>query len=142
MSREEISIKAIDCILYNRRLWRESVELLEAQTSASVVAIPLLRAPGDPVGSVAVARATITQVLDVVDKAIRSLPREHRRIAKLKWERSMTHNEIADAINYSLSTVERRVAIIRKSVKAHLAAMDEEILTEFWGEIEGILRGY
>lgn len=137
----EVSDRAIDCILYNRRAWREKVDLLESRTATAVVALPLSRLPGDPVGQVATTRATVTSILDTVDRALRGLPKEHQRIADFKWGQSLTHNEIADRVHYSVRTVERRVNAIRASVRAHLVTRDRGMLSDFWRVIDGNLSG-
>lgn len=135
----EVSDRAIDCILYNRRAWREAVEMIEGRTAGSFVLLPVARAPGDPVGQAAVSRATITRILDAVDAVIRSLPKEHRHIVTLKWEQAMTHGEIADHVCYVVRTVHRRVCAIRASVRAYLIAMGEEALCDFWLTINQML---
>ena len=135
----EVSDKAIDCILYNRRAWREAVETIEGRTAGSIVLLPVARAPGDPVGRVATARATVTSILDAVDRALRGLPKEHQRIADFKWGQSLTHNEIADQVCYVVRTVHRRVNAIRASVRAYLIATGEEAMCDFWLTINQML---
>lgn len=135
----EVTIQAVDCILYNRRAWREAVELIEPKTSASIVTLPVSKAPGDPVGAVAVSRATVTFVLDIVDQTLKRLPREYRRIAKLKWDDMRTHKNIANIVRYSEKTVERRVDRIRNIVKNALESLGGDILPAFWREIDGKL---
>lgn len=135
----EVTIQAVDCILYNRRAWREAVELIEPKTSASIVTLPVSKTPGDPVGAVAVSRATVTFVLDIVDQTLKRLPREYRRIAKLKWDDMRTHKNIANIVRYSEKTVERRVDRIRNIVKNALESLGGDILPAFWREIDGKL---
>lgn len=135
----EVTIQAVDCILYNRRAWREVVELLEPRTSTSLVTLPVARIPGDPVGTVATSRATITFVLDAVDRTIKHLPREHQRIAKLKFEEFRTHKNIANAVGYSEKTIERRVEQVRNAVKNSLESLGYGNIQAFWREIEKML---
>lgn len=133
-----LSVQAIDCILYNRHAWQAAVELFEPRTSTSIVMLPVSR-PGDPVGAVAVSRATVTFVLDIVDQTLKRLPREYRRIAKLKWDDMRTHKDIANIVRYSEKTVERRVDRIRNIVKNALESLGGDILPAFWREIDGKL---
>ena len=135
----EVTMQAVDCILYNRRAWREAIELIEPKTSASIVTLPVSKTPGDPVGAVAVSRATVTFVLDIVDQTLKRLPREYRRIAKLKWDDMRTHKNIANIVRYSEKTVERRVDRIRNIVKNALESLGGDILPAFWREIDGKL---
>ncbi len=135
----EVTIQAVDCILYNRRAWREAVELIEPKTSASIVTLPVSKAPGDPIGAVATSRATITFVLDAVDRTIKHLPREHQRIAKLKFEEFRTHKYIANAVGYSEKTIERRVEQVRNAVKNSLESLGHGNIQAFWREIEKML---
>ena len=135
----ELSVRAVDCILYNRREWRELVMSLEPTTSTGLVVLPVSRRTGDPVGSIATARASVTFVLDVADRTLARLRAGDRRVARLKWDEFYSHKEIAHRLHMSESTVERRLARIRASVKASLEALGEGVLREFWRQIEGKL---
>ncbi len=137
--RCEVTTQAVDCILYNRHAWRAAVALLEPRTSASVVLLPVSKTPGDPVGSVATSKATVTFVLDVVDQSLKTLPREHQRIARLKWDEMRTHKNIGDTVNYSEKTIERRVEQVRNVVKNGLESLGGGILPAFWLEIDKML---
>lgn len=136
---DEVTTQAVDCILYNRHAWRAAIALLEPRTSTSFVTLPVSKMPGDPVGAVATSRATVTFVLDVVDQAIKMLPREHQRITRLKWDDMRTHKNIASVVNYSEKTIERRVEQIRGAVKNALETLGGDILPAFWREIDGKL---
>lgn len=137
--RCEVTTQAVDCILYNRHAWRAAVALLEPRTSASVVLLPVSKTPGDPVGSAATSRATITLVLDTVERALKYLPQEHRQIAKMKFDELKTHKNIAGAIGYSEKTIDRRVEQIRNTVKNSLESLGHSSVAAFWVEIEKIL---
>lgn len=133
---DRLEIRAIDCILYNRRVWREYVNMLEPHTGGSVVLLPVSGATGDPVASVAVARATVTMVLDAVDRALEHLPRQYRQIARLRYDEQLTYPEIAARVGYSTKTIERRVERIRRRVKSALEAGGSDIIADFWREID------
>lgn len=135
----KVTIQAVDCILYNRHAWSAAIALLEPRTSTSLVTLPVSKTPGDPVGAVAASRATITFVLDAVDRTIRHLPPEHKKIAKMKFEELKTHKNIADSIGYSEKTIERRVEQIRNTVKNSLESLGHSSVAAFWVEIEKIL---
>lgn len=135
----EITVQAVDCILYNRHAWKAAISLRQPKTSTSFVTLPVSKSPGDPVGTVATSRATITFVLDVVDRTIKHLPREHQRIAKLKFEEFRTHKSIANTIGYSEKTIERRVEQVRNAVKNSLESLGYGNIQAFWREIEKML---
>lgn len=135
----EVTTQAVDCILYNRHAWRAAIALLEPRTSTSFVTLPVSKTPGDPVGVVATSRATITFVLDAVDRTVRHLPPEHKRIAKMKFEELKTHKSIAKSVGYSEKTIERRVEQIRNTVKNGLESLGYSNIPAFWAEIEKML---
>ncbi len=135
-TKSSLSIQAVDCILYNRHAWREAVALLEPKTSTSVVTLPASRTPGDPVGSIAASKATMTFVLDVVEQTISTLPEEMQQVTERKWGRLETHRAIAEGIGYSEKTVERRVERIRVIVKNALETLGEGVLPAFWSEMK------
>lgn len=98
--------------------------------------LPVSGATGDPVASVAVARATVTLVLDAVDRALEHLPRHYRRIARLRYDEQLTYPEIAARVGFSEKTIKRRVDRIRLRVKFELQNLGIDLLAAFWREID------
>ncbi|NPV72113.1 MAG: hypothetical protein HPY55_16020 [Firmicutes bacterium] len=133
---DRLEIRAIDCILYNRRAWRQYVNMLEPYSGGSLVVLPVSRVTGDPVASVAVTRATVTTVLDAVDRALAHLPRHYRKIARLRYDEQLTYPEIAARVGFSEKTIKRRVDRIRLRVKFELQNLGTDILAAFWREID------
>ncbi len=132
----EIPITAIDYLLHNYNYLKREVESIQLG-SKGFARIPTKGAtPGDPVATVAIKRAELSMVLDAVDFAWRHLTPELRRIARAKYRRGWSNQEIAKRYYLSLSTVSRRLTSIRTSVAGVLATLPDMILTRFWHEID------
>ena len=134
----EIPIAAIDYLLYNFHYLQREVDAMQPNTSG-IAHIPAKDArPGNPVETVAIKRAELSMVLDAVDFAWRHLTPELRRIARAKYRRGWTNQEIAKRYYLSPSTVTRRLTSIRAAVAGSLASVPDSILTSFWRGIDAI----
>lgn len=132
----EIPIAAIDYLLYNLHYLQREVDTIQ-QSSSGIARIPARDArPGNPVETVAIKRAELSMVLDAVDFAWRHLTPELRRIARAKYRRGWTNQEIAKRYYLSPSTVTRRLTSIRAAVAGSLASVPDAILTSFWRQID------
>lgn len=132
----EIPIAAIDYLLYNFHYLQREVDAMQPATSG-IARIPAKDArPGNPVETVAIKRAELSMVLDAVDFAWRHLTPELRRIARAKYRRGWSNQEIAKRYYLSPSTVTRRLTSIRAAVAASLASVPDSILTSFWRGID------
>lgn len=140
ISAYEIPIAAIDYLLYNYHYLRREVEALHP-SSGGLVRVPLPRRgakPGNPVETVAIKRAELSMVLDAVDFAWRHFTPELRRIARAKYRRGWSNQEIAKRYYLSLSTVSRRLTSIRAAVARSLATVPDTILASFWSQIDSL----
>lgn len=136
ISAHETPIAAIDYLLYNYHYLRREVEALHP-ASGGLVRVPRRDAkPGNPVEAVAIKRAELSMVLDAVDFAWRHFTPELRRIARAKYRRGWTNQEVAKCYYLSLSTVTRRLTSIRAAVAGSLASVPDAILTSFWRQID------
>jgi predicted DNA-binding transcriptional regulator len=144
----ELTPQQVDCILYNLRQWRRLLTYLEPRTSSSVVILPVSSSRGaSGVEKVAVRRAVVSQVLDLAEEALRSLPSELRRVAHLKYREGMSLREIARELTKRKRKVARRKGLeaepVSKSwVGTKLDAVRElctqhigSVTPEFWHEI-------
>lgn len=132
----EIPIAAIDYLLYNFHYLQREVDAMQPNTSG-IAHIPARDArPGNPVETIAMKRAELSIVLDAVDFAWRHLTPELRRIARAKYRRGWSNQEIAERYYLSPSTVTRRLTSIRAAVAASLASVPDSILTSFWRGID------
>ncbi len=139
ISAYEIPIAAIDYLLYNYHYLRREVEALHPASGGGLVRVPRRDAkPGNPVETVAIKRAELSMVLDAVDFAWRHLTPELRRIARAKYRRGWSNQEIAKRYYLSTSTVTRRLTSIRAAVAGSLASVPDAILTSFWRGIDAI----
>jgi DNA-directed RNA polymerase specialized sigma24 family protein len=116
--------KAIDVIHHaerEKRSWRRTVllsEMAAAEPGSSVVAFADMLRSGEPDPAFAVALA------DRVEWLLGRLEDEQlRRIALLKLE-GHANPEIARRLGCALSTVERRLRLIRRRLESHLPAGD------------------
>lgn len=135
----QISTKAVDCILHNLASWKTLVSLLEPKTSTSIVLLPVVRSWGSAVERVAIERAALSTVLDVVEQSLNSLPPDLRKVARMKYEQKMSHFQIAKCLNWSKKTIDRRVNQIRQAVAGNLMVLGGERLSQFWPKIDSIL---
>lgn len=128
-----ITPQVVDWLLYNRFDLRAEIEVLEPKTSASVITLPVRRRPElSPIEHVAISRAAISTVLDVVDDAVSRMPRALRRIIKLKYEENLTVEMIARRVHWSERTCYRRIDAARARVARALELLKDERLAEFW----------
>lgn len=144
--QEAVGITAaqIDVILYNLTAWRRLVATMEPRTSTSVVALPVptARRPGSAVETIAIRRAEVSAVLDLVCGALRSMPRITRRVVSLRYHDGLSLREIAYRLNkphrvkaapglnppYSKSSVSRQLDRVRELLIQQLGS----ISPEFW----------
>ena len=70
--------------------------------------------------AVAIKRALISQVLDVTEKAIRKLPREYKKVYRLKYQSGMTTGQLTATLNICDATAHKRVAFVRDQVASCL----------------------
>lgn len=138
-SAYEIPIAAIDYLLYNYHYLRREVEALHP-SSGGLVRVPRRGAKParNPVEAVAIKRAELSMVLDAVEFAWRHLTPDLRRIARAKYRRGWTNQEIAKRYYLSLSTVARRLTSIRAAVALSLATVPDTILASFWSQIDSL----
>lgn len=134
-----ISPAFADWLLHNLDSIRLAVELYEPRSSTGIVVLPVRRTQSDPVGEVAVARATVGLVLDCVDRAVRRMPREWRRLVRLKYRDKASHRYIAAKMGMSEKTVARLVQRIRFSVCSALACLGDENVSSFCLEVDRFL---
>jgi DNA-directed RNA polymerase specialized sigma24 family protein len=133
---ENIPVPAIDYLLYNLHYLKREVDILQPATGG-LVRVPAKDARlGNPVEKVAIKRAELSMVLDAVDFAWRHFTPELRRIARAKYRRGWTNQEVAKRYYLSLSTVTRRLTSIRAAVAGSLASVPDAILTSFWRQID------
>ncbi len=140
VSEGRLNARRIDCILYNRRAWREALAGLEPRAGTSVVTFRVTGGPSDSrVERLAIKRATLSGVLDLVDRTVRRMPRDLRTIDRLKYREGHSYAEIGRRLNYSVPTIERRVRKIRDLMAVSLAGLPGTTVTDFWREVDGHL---
>lgn len=125
--------KLIDWMLYNLHTMREQIKAIEPKTSTSIVAFSrnTTRNNTSGVERVALKRAALSSVIDVVELGLRTLHPEHRKVYRMKYRAGMTYKEIGQRLYVSDKTVERRVEETRAIIGQYLASVDPETLEEF-----------
>lgn len=134
----EIPIAAIDYLLYNLHYLQREVDALQPSAGGVVRIRARGLRPSSPVEPVAIKRAELSMVLDAVDFAWRHLTPELRRIARAKYRRGWSNQDISKRYFLSESTVTRRLTSIRAAVAGTLASLPDVILTSFWRRIDEI----
>lgn len=130
-----ITPKLVDWLLYNLDCIREACAEIEPKTPGDIIYfIPRSKGMANSkVESIAVKRAMATRILDVIDRAIRTLPsRSHKAIYRLKWRRGKTVREISDMFFkdkksrfFSTRNIQNKVAQVRDHVALLLQEMPD-----------------
>lgn len=127
-----ISPKMIDWLLYNLPSLRVQVAETEPRTSTSVVIFSgrNIRVPSSAVESIAIKRAAVSAVLDVVERGIKSLHPEQRRVYRMKYRAGMRAWQVACKLHCAPRTVNRRVDEIRETVTRAVMAVPGQDMRE------------
>ncbi|MDI3548147.1 MAG: hypothetical protein PWR10_1799 [Halanaerobiales bacterium] len=129
----EITPKMVDWILYNLPLLRNQIEAIEPRTSTSIVTLSRrnTRNPVSGIEKVAIKRATISSVLDVVDRGIKTLHPEQRKVYRMRYRAGMTYKQIGRRLYISEETVGRRLNEVRAIIGQYLQQIPPSDMTEF-----------
>jgi DNA-directed RNA polymerase specialized sigma24 family protein len=68
------------------------------------------------VEAVAIKRALLTPTLDAAEKAIKKLPREHKKVYRLKYRSGLATQQIVARLKICDATVHKRVVFVRDQV--------------------------
>jgi len=129
----EITPKMVDWILYNLPVLRDQIEAIVPKSSTSVVVLSRqnTRDPVSGVEKVAVKRAVVSAVLDAVDRGIRVLHPEQRKVYRMRYRAHMTYKQISRRLYISEETVGRRLAEVRAIIGQYLQQVPDDDLEEF-----------
>lgn len=147
----EVTVPMVDCILRSRQMWRKYLAYLDGRSAQAggVVVLPVRGGRGSSVERVALARAAVSTVLDLVDEALAELPAEVQQVVRLVYELGMSYRDAADLLKrkvarkkwgHTKSSIGRYVDLARRHVLSRLSLLDESILRDFWDRI-GTLCG-
>lgn len=134
---------AIDKLLYNLPEIKAQYDNLEPEGSSSVVI--LIRQSGgysSKTEKVAIDRAILGMIIDATEDGIKALPKQCKKIYRMKYRAYMSYKEIASKLFISIKTVERRVNEIRSVIDQHLSGLPADEMTEFWRIFDGKLSGF
>jgi len=129
----------VDWLLYNLPSLKAAVEAMEPPVSRSVVTRPATPTPsegGGVVQQIAVRRATLSTVIDAVERGLRSLHPEDRRVYRYRYRQYAPARRIAKETFLSERSVSRRLARIRHTIALHVGQIPDEMLASFWTEID------
>ncbi len=132
-SAPRITPKMVDWILYNMPALRDQIEALEPRSSTSVVVLSKQNTwdPVSGVEKVAIKRAAASAVLDAVQRGIRNLHPEQRKIYRMRYRARMSYKQISRRLYISEATVGRRLGEIRAIVIQYLKQVSKNDLREF-----------
>ena len=128
----KITPQLIDYLLYNLpSLKEQAADIHPRQTPVYAVLYQRGRKGGSSqVEYVAISRATITLVLDAVDRAVKHLPPDCRKVYRMKYRANMRHWQISKKAFLGERTVQRKVEIIREAVGQQLQGLPGNMLGE------------
>lgn len=132
--KELITPKLVDWLLYNLPYLKERCEEIQPGTSGDIILF-FPRSKGgvsSKVERVAIKRATLTQVIDAVEKAIKEFNRQQRAVYRLKYRVGMKpYSRIAKKIKYSEESVGYFVQKIREKTRQKIDQIPESDLLVF-----------
>lgn len=130
---EGISPKMIDWLLYNLPALRAQIADTEPRTSTSVVVFSSksVRSPSSAVESIAIKRAAVSSVLDAVERGIKSLHPEQRKVYRMRYKAGMSYRQISRRLYCVDKTTQRRIEEIREIISQHITAVPKADLKEF-----------
>jgi len=128
-----VNREMVDWILYNMPVLRDQIEAIEPRTSTSVIVFSRqnTRNPVSGVEKVAIKRAAASAVLDAVQRGIRTLHPEQRKVYRMRYRAGMSYKQISRRLYISEETVGRRLAEIRAIVAQYLQQVPQTDLKEF-----------
>lgn len=128
----QITPRLVDYLLYNLpSLKEQAADIHPRQTPVYAVLYQRGRKGGSSqVEYVAISRATITLVLDAVERAVKHLPPDCHKVYRMKYRAGMRHWQIAKRTHFSEKTIERRVNFVRDAVSQHLQGLPGNMLGE------------
>lgn len=138
----EITPQLVDKLLYNLPALKEQIEAIQPRGSGSVIVVMMgggKKRSGSPVEKVAIKRATLSVVVDAVERAIRHLPRDpdkkYQAVYRLKYRVGMSNNQAGKRLYMHRDTIRERVDFIRDAVTQYLRALPGFVLDEFFRQL-------
>lgn len=134
----EWSMPMIGWLLWNLTLIRDMYNRMEPGITAKYVDVPLTINTGSSckVVKVAIERAAVSSVLDAVDRSVKQMHPEQRKIYRMKYRAGMTHKEIMNKLHVSDRTLYRRLTSIKTIVARELSMVPGDYTKEFWEKID------
>lgn len=122
-AREDITPRLVDWLLYNLPSLKARVEAIEPRTSTSLVTLG--RSPGrsgraSSVEQAAIRRAALSAVLDAVERGVKALRPDPRRVYRLRYRAGMSRKEMRGRLYLSEASIGRRLAEVREVVASQL----------------------
>jgi hypothetical protein len=132
-SENELSSKLIDWILYDLPYLRERCEEIMPKTGASIVMFhPKTKSMvRSKIEIVACKRATLTSVLDAVERGIRLLPKELKTIYRMKYRAGKSERQVAKDLHFHYNTIHQKNVQVRDSISLQLLAIPGSHIREF-----------
>lgn len=130
---DTITPQFVDWLLYDLYYLRQCCEEIMPRTSTSIVMFhPRVKTMvRSKIEAVACRRATLTSVLDAVERAIRRQDQEHKKIYNMKYRAGMSIRNIAKKMFFAKNTVQSKVDEVRNDVCLALQDVPASHLREF-----------
>lgn len=137
-NRHKVTAAFVNWMLWELPYLRSLADELEQQITQQLSLAPArTNKPGSSLEELAIKRAAITHVLDVVDRAIKNMTPEQRRIYRLRYRGAYTIKEVAKRVNLSKETVVRRLTNIKVNIAEYLQqvpASDLYVFRQYFDE--------
>jgi len=132
-SQTPISSRMVDWFLYNLPMLKEKVEeSVPGATCMVTVVWARTNNTESKIERYAIKRAAVQSLIDVIEKGIKSLHPDQRKIYRLKYRRGFARSDIKKRLYLSSRTIDRRLAEIREALALYLQGVPESDMNEFW----------
>ncbi|MDF9408276.1 MAG: hypothetical protein A4E52_00442 [Pelotomaculum sp. PtaB.Bin013] len=116
------SSRMVDWFLYNLPMLKEQVETMEGSTTCKITIVwARTQNTESKIEKYAIKRNTVLSAVSAVEKGIRSLHPDQRKVYRLKYKQGFSNKAIRKRLYFSTRTVERRLAEVRNMISMIIA---------------------
>ncbi len=131
--KKKVSVQMINWLLYQLPTLKAEIDGLEPCTVKPLVALGAQARGrgGSEVERCAIKKATLSAVISAVERALKTLHPEQRKVYRMRYRARMTYRQISRRLYISEETVGRRLAEVREIVGQYVEQVSMEELKEF-----------
>ncbi len=137
-AEERIRTRAVEWILYNYPEIRAQLSAIMPAENTGLLLLSFAQRGGSPVESVAIERAKLSIITDVVERTYRRLRRAERRLVRRWYFERIPPDDIADEWHTSRRTLYRLIERARGYFARALATVSKVDLEQFWKKIDAL----